>query len=211
MPLLASTALVLALAPGAAPMAEPIGPDPEPAHDPQLERVRWRGTGALVVGSLAGAAGLGLGIGTARRFATLEACPECGDPNLRLPFATIALNTAAFTLIAAGAGLRGRDDGLRVSPTTPAPPGVTLGLGALFLGGGGVLVAGALTWRLLDASGGGTPWAILQGGMSMIVVGTGLIVHGTTYRKFAALRAAQVRVVPSVHWHHAGLALVGAF
>ena len=173
--------------------------------EPLLETApapRWRGTGALVVGSLAGLAGAGLGFGTARRVAAIEACADCRGQSFGLPFASVALNTAAFTLIAAGAGLRGRDDGLR--RLAPRAPGLAIRLGALLLGGGGVLAAAALTWRLLDAPrGAGTSWALLQGGVSMLVAGAGLIVYGTTYRRF--------QIVPAVHHHHAGLTLLHAF
>lgn len=218
-PVCAAVALALAVR-GPAPMTESLPPEPEgeaegeAEPEPQNERLRWHGTGALVVGSIAGAVGLGLGIGTARQFAALEGCTDCGERSFALPFAAIALNTAAFSLIAAGAGLRGRDEGIRfaLESKPKRAPEVALGLGGLFLGGGGLLVAGALAWRLLDAPrSSGTPWAILQGGMSLIVVGSGLVVYGSTYRRFAGPLLAGMRVVPSVSWHHAGLALTGSF
>lgn len=219
MPSPVAALVVLALAAWRpAPMAETPPAEPEAEADPESEaeneRLPFRGTAALVVGSLAGAAGLGLGIGTARQVAALEGCANCPERSFALPFAAIALNTAAFSLIAAGAGLRGRDEGLRfaLEGKPRRTPGVAIGLGGLFLGGGGVLVAGALAWRLLDsADRAATSWAILQGGMSMIVVGSGLVVYGTTYRKFAGSALARMRVVPNVSWHHAGLALAGTF
>lgn len=206
--------LAVALAPGPVRVGPAQAGEPAPTGPvaPREPRV-WRGTGALVVGALAGAAGLGLGLGTARRFAALERCPACDSGANALPLATIVLNTAGFTLIAAGAGLRGLDEGGRFA-RTGAPrrqAGATIGLGALVLGGGGLLVAGALAWRLIDASSSsGTPWAILQGGMSMIVAGSGLVVFGTTYRR-AAGEGPQVRLAPQVGRLGAGLALVGAF
>lgn len=216
-PLSALLALALAALGPASPAAETVEPgdgEQEPDPEPPPERLRWRGTGALVVGALAGAAGLALGVGTARQFAELEVCADCRERSAILPFATIALNTAAFSLIAAGAGLRGRDEGLQFAmeglPRRAYP--AAIGLGALFLGGGGLLVAGALTWRLLDEPrGSATPWAVLQAGMSMIVVGSGLVVYGSTYKKFAGPRLGALRLAPSVQPHHAGLALTGAF
>lgn len=217
-PVCALVALALA-AWGPAPLVSETpspGDDDEHELEPEHhhERLRWRGTGALVVGSLAGAAGLALGVGTARQFAALEGCSDCGQRSNALPFATVALNTAAFSLIAAGAGLRGRDEGLQFAAegVPRRAYSAAIGLGALFLGGGGLLVAGALTWRLLDAPRStGTPWAILQGGLSMVVVGSGLVVYGSTYRRFAGPRLAELRLAPNLHWHHAGLALTGAF
>lgn len=204
---------LLSLTVALAPSATRAGELPPQGPGAPREARTWRGTGALIVGSVAGAVGLGLGIGTARRFAALERCPDCDSRSNALPLATIALNTAAFTLIAAGAGLRGLDEGGRFA-RTGAPrrqAGATIGLGALITGGGGLLVAGALAWRMIDASGAsGTPWAILQGGMSMIVAGSGLIVFGTTFRR-AAGAGPQVRVSPQFGRQGAGLALVGAF
>jgi hypothetical protein len=218
-PVCAVVALALA-AWGPAPRSETLLPDAEPGSEhepepePRNERLRWRGTGALVIGSLAGAAGLGLGIGTARQVAALEGCTTCGERSFALPFAAIALNTAAFSLISLGTGLRARDEGLQFADEGKPRrvPNAAIGLGGLFLGGGALLVAGALAWRLLDEPRStGTPWAILQGGMSLIVVGSGLVVYGSTYRRFAGPRLGQVRVVPNVSWQHAGLAIAGTF
>lgn len=207
-----SPVALLTLAVLLAPGPERIGGPPPPAGATGPARA-WRGTGALVVGSIAGAAGLGLGIGTARRFAEIEQCPTCDRRAGYLPLATIALNTAAFSLIAAGAALRGLDEGGRFARVGAPRRQVdaTIGLGGLILGGGGLLVAGALAWRLVDSPrASGTPWSILQGGMTMIVAGTGLIVFGTTYRR-AVGDALQVRLAPELGWRHAGLALTGAF
>src|SRR5690606_7794628 len=119
-----------------------------------------------------------------------------------LPFTSVALNTAAFTLITAGAALRGRADRRRF--TDPGPPQTALRLGALLVRGGGVLIAGALAWRPLDAQRrAGTSWAAAQAAMSIIIVGTGLVVYGAAPRR--------LRVVPLVSRHHAGLTLIRAF
>src|SRR5690606_28015477 len=99
-----------------------------------------------------------------------------------LPFASVALNTAAFTLVAVGAGLRGRDDGLRLP--APGPPRTALRLGALLVGGGGVLIAGALALRLSGSPrSAGASWAASQAAMSLIIAGTGLIVYGAAHRR----------------------------
>src|SRR5690606_9292944 len=137
---LSCAALVVALA----------SPNPGPTRELAPRPPPWQGTGLLIAGSVAGLAGLGIGIGAAHQVAAIERCPGCpGNPSFAQPFTSVALNTAAFTLVVAGAALRGRADRRRF--TDPGPPQTALRLGALLVGGGGVLIAGALAWRLLDA------------------------------------------------------------
>lgn len=192
-----------------APAPRDLGLDaPRPDQTPSVaepQRREFRGTGLLVLGSLAGAAGLVLGVESAHTLADMERCLDCPP---RLPptaFAAIAFNTVGFALLPAGTGLRGRwlgsRDALRGGPRRARAPWIPLG--GLVTGGGLFVAATALSWRILEPQS-ATPWAALQGGMSMIIVGTSLLVHGLTYK-------AQLRVVPQLGVHHAGVALVGRF
>lgn len=194
--------VVLLAAPG---LAAPDSYPSSPVADPRSRE--FRGTGALVLGSLAGAAGLVLGVQSAHQLADMERCQHCAPGLPPTAFAAIALNTASFALLPAGTGLRGRwlgsRDALGGAPGRPRVPWIPLG--GLVTGGGLVLAAAALSWRLVESpQRSATPWAVLQGGMSMIIVGTSLLVHGLTYR-------AQVRVLPQLGPHDAGVALVGRF
>ncbi len=206
-----------------APAAEPspvvYGPAPAPAPTPvaqlpPLKRPGLRGTGSLVIGSLAAVSGLGLGIAS---VAELDYCErgDCEEGVIFLPAMSVGLHVLAIATLAPGAALRGRHEARRdLSLGTPRD-GRARGLniaGIATLGAGGALLLGGVAmFRLGDpdhASSRG--FALLTASFSTIEVGAGLLAYARTYRKHAN-RRVQARLLPQLAHDHVGLTLVGRF